>query len=214
MALGPVFRGGNDHPQPYFSAPHREVPSPHLTHSNFVSDVGKYRRAGGSNTPDDLEHSLRRGRVSLDNVTQRETKRPSVRPRDLEYHRRFSVGASTSQVSCLISPNLIRKWVVRWLLLLSSVGKMMPLSPISLHLTVQRILVFASSEFARRVRLWPLANLRFDFGFRLERPCATISAFAPSEFALRFRLSPRANLRFDFGFSPIANLRFDFGFRL
>ncbi len=93
-----VFRGENDVSQSHFSAPHREESSSRLTPSNFVSNVGKYRLVGGRNTHDDLDHSLRKGRVSLENVTQRETKRPSTRPRDKEYHRRFSVGASSLQV--------------------------------------------------------------------------------------------------------------------
>jgi hypothetical protein len=95
--FAPVFKGGNDASasQSYFPAHHSEEPGPKLT-SHFVSDLGKYRRAGGSSTPADTDQSLRRGRVSHDNVTLRETKRPSARPRDREYHQRFSVGTSFS----------------------------------------------------------------------------------------------------------------------
>jgi hypothetical protein len=40
--------------------------------------------------PVQAEFSSRKGRVSMDNITQRDSKRPSERPRDKEYHRRFS----------------------------------------------------------------------------------------------------------------------------
>jgi hypothetical protein len=36
--------------------------------------------------------SSRKGRISVDYITQRDSKRPSERPRDKEYHRRFSGG--------------------------------------------------------------------------------------------------------------------------
>ncbi len=39
-----------------------------------------------------MDFSSRKGRVSVDNITQRDSKRPSERPRDKEYHRRFSGG--------------------------------------------------------------------------------------------------------------------------
>jgi hypothetical protein len=42
--------------------------------------------------PGDPDISQRRHRVSLDNVTQRDSKRPLARPRDRDYNRRFSVG--------------------------------------------------------------------------------------------------------------------------
>ena len=114
-----VFKGGNDDPQSYensimlapasqrkggvsaggVSSPHHPVSHRafpgHLMPSHFVSDAGQ-NRGGGSITPD---FSQRRGRVSLDNVTQRDTKRPSERPRDREYHRRFSIGLPQSHVS-------------------------------------------------------------------------------------------------------------------
>jgi hypothetical protein len=73
------------HPDPSHAAP-----GPTLMPSHFASDTGHYPRAGSSMGYADV--SQRRGRVSLENVTHRDTKRPSERPRDREYHRRFSVG--------------------------------------------------------------------------------------------------------------------------
>jgi hypothetical protein len=96
--LASVSHGGRDYSSPYHSAPNHGFLVSTLTPTHSVSDVGRYPRAGGSMTPGEMEISQRRGRASLENVTQRDSKRPSKRPRDREYHRRFSVGVPVSRV--------------------------------------------------------------------------------------------------------------------
>ena len=63
----------------------------------------------------------------------------------------------------------------------------------------------ASSEFAHCFRLSSRANLRFDFGFRLERICASTLAFSSSEFALRLRLFASSEFALRFWLSSRAN---------
>ncbi len=98
VVLAPASRGGDFNLSPCHSASYRADFGSTLMPSHFVLDAGLNRR-GGSMTPEDLDISRRGGRVSLDNVTQRDTKRPSERPRDREYQRRFSVGVPRSHVS-------------------------------------------------------------------------------------------------------------------
>ena len=76
----------------------REILAPPLTSSHFVADAGQRPREV-HHRQDDPGISQRRGRASLDNVTQRDSKRPSERPRDRDYHRRFSVGFPQPRVS-------------------------------------------------------------------------------------------------------------------
>ena len=124
VVLAPAPRGGEgneDNLSPCHSASYRADFGSNLMPSQFVLDAGPNRRGrsmtpedmdisrrggldrrGGSMTPDDLDISRRGGRTSLDNVTQRDTKRPSERPRDREYQRRFSVGVPRSHVSPLV----------------------------------------------------------------------------------------------------------------
>jgi hypothetical protein len=106
-AFVPVAQRGVIHAPSSPFASHREPRSAHLTSSHFVSDhvghrprdMGHYPRMHSLADIEHLTHggidpkiSQRRGRVSLENVTFRDYKRPSERPRDREYHKRFSIG--------------------------------------------------------------------------------------------------------------------------
>jgi hypothetical protein len=64
-----------------------------LTPSHLNPGLGSLERAERESFAH-MGSGTRNGRVSLDNVTQRDSKRPSARPRDREYHRRFSHVAS------------------------------------------------------------------------------------------------------------------------
>jgi hypothetical protein len=104
------FQGRENYLLSSLPAPYCTHPGPNLTFSHFVPDAGQGRH-GGSITPGDnevfqrrgstagdVEVSQRQGRASLENVTRRETKRPSERSRDREYQRRFSLGVSRPHV--------------------------------------------------------------------------------------------------------------------
>jgi hypothetical protein len=54
-----------------------------------IDNVDNWRRIE-RDAPAQMNFSTRKGRVSVDNITQRDSKRPSERPRDRDYHRRFS----------------------------------------------------------------------------------------------------------------------------
>jgi hypothetical protein len=111
---GPVFIPGRESRSPSFrpAQPHRALGSNLTPFSNTLNpgsklyeSVERKARGGSDNVdnwrraerdvkdaPAQMEFSSRKGRVSVDNITQRDSKRPSERPRDKEYHRRFSGG--------------------------------------------------------------------------------------------------------------------------
>ncbi len=93
-----MYSGDKDNDQNSHPSCFRGMIAPPLTSSNFVADVGQHPREihSAHGDPDVFQ---RRGRVSLDNITQRDSKRPSERPRDRDYHRRFSVGLPQSRGS-------------------------------------------------------------------------------------------------------------------
>ena len=76
-----------------YPAPYRlPVSSPRLLPPNYASTIGRAHEAERSYYGE-TEASVRFGRVNVDNITRRETKRQSGRIRDEEYQRRFSSGS-------------------------------------------------------------------------------------------------------------------------
>ena len=90
-ALASSFPGDKDTDQNFHFSSFRGMIPPPLKSSDCVADLRRYPRES-QNMIGDPDSSQRRGRVSLDNITKRDSKRPSARPRDRDYNRRFSVG--------------------------------------------------------------------------------------------------------------------------
>jgi hypothetical protein len=67
-----------------------------IVHSGLNSYARTERESPACMDYGNRYHSTRKSRVSMDNVTQRDSKRPSERPKDKEYHRRFSTGVQAT----------------------------------------------------------------------------------------------------------------------
>ncbi len=99
ISLRPVpSRGAFDHNLTPFSHNLNSGPKPYESVERKargeMDNVDNWRRIerGEREEPVQMDFSARKGRASVDNITQRDSKRPSERPRDREYQRRFSGG--------------------------------------------------------------------------------------------------------------------------
>jgi hypothetical protein len=82
------YHGVVGYPAPYILP----VSSPRLMPPTYASNIGRVHEAERS-LYGETEASVRFGRVSVEKITRRETKRQSGRSRDVEYQRRFSSGS-------------------------------------------------------------------------------------------------------------------------